>query len=106
MVLIRYVVPSILIALAASAGITCLMSPSRTATTSTAPTAGASTPSLAAATEGLDRQTDDEKAAAEFLRAAQAILRKAPHTRAALDHEDTQPMATPAPLPRRRPIPR
>ena len=106
MVLIRYVVPSILVALAASAGITYLASPSRTASNSAAPAAGLSIPGPVAATKSPDSQPDDDKEAADFLRAAQAILRRAPNTRAALDDGDHQPMATPVPLPKRRPIPR
>ena len=46
---------------------------------------------------------EDEKAAAAYLEAAQAILRRAPDARASADKPKS---ATAVPLPRRRPIPR
>jgi len=45
---------------------------------------------------------DDEKAAAAYWDAAQAILRRAPNARASIDKPSNEAI----PLPRRRPIPR
>lgn len=47
----------------------------------------------------------DELPAATYERAAEAILRRAPETRASIAR-DEPPSKSPVPLPRRRPIPR
>jgi len=52
------------------------------------------------------RAGEEEKAAADFLRAAQAILRRSSNSRASFTGTDDPPITEPIPLPRKRPIPR
>ena len=58
------------------------------------------------ASTNIDRPPSaDEKAAAAYLEAAEAILRRAPNTRASAGG-DGPPITGPIPLPKRRPIAR
>ena len=59
-------------------------------------------PTTVASTSIDQRTSEEEKAAAAFQQAAEAILRRAPNTRAS----DQPPITGHIPLPRRRPIPR
>jgi hypothetical protein len=52
------------------------------------------------------RAGEEEKAAADFLRAAQAILRRSSNSRASFTGTDDPPITEPIPLTRKRPIPR
>jgi len=109
MIPLRYIIPAVLIAAAAAAYITHLVTPE------TKVEADRRLPSIphdvtsfyAGALPSMDRSAvEEEKDAAEFLRAAQAILRRAPNTRASFVGTNDASLTGPIPLPRRRPIPR
>ena len=61
------------------------------------------TPDTTASTGSDQRQAAEDKAAAAYLEAAQAILRRAPSAQA-FARKDELPIAGRIPLPRRRPI--
>jgi hypothetical protein len=103
MVSISNVVASTLVALTAAAGIT-YFSPPLWNGSDPGPVAGATTPDVSTVVDTPARRLNNEKAATDFLLAAQAILRKAPTARASLHESDELPIAGPVPLPRRRPI--
>jgi hypothetical protein len=104
MIPLRLIVPAVLAASAAAGCITYFVTPLAqveaderlppTLPNVIGPTAGAST--------SIERTSEEEKAAAAFQQAAEAILRRAPNTRAS----DEPPITGHIPLPRRRPIPR
>ena len=105
MIPLRLIVPAVLVASAAAGCITYFVTPLAQVETDErlpptlpnviGPTTGAST--------SIDQRTsEEEKAAAAFQQAAEAILRRAPNTRAS----DEPPITGHIPLPRRRPIPR
>jgi hypothetical protein len=111
MIPLRYIVPAVLIAAATAAYITHLVTPEANIE------ADRQLPSIRHDVTGfapgawpsMDRRAaEEEKDAAEFLRAAQAILRRAPNTRASFAASDdaSPPLTGPIPLPRKRPIPR
>jgi hypothetical protein len=109
MVPLRHIVPAVLVAAAAAWGITYFIAPSEQTAADPPPLPVKPDASSLAVypMESPDQRTrEDEKAAADFLRAAQAILRQAPNTRASFKDSDGPPIAGPVPLPRRRPIPR
>ena len=62
-------------------------------------------PDTTASTSIDQRPSADEKAAAAYLEAAEAILRRAPNVRASAG-ADEPPITGPIPLPKRRPITR
>ena len=104
MIPLRLIVPAVLAASAATGCISYFVTPLAQVETDErlpptlpnviSPTAGAST--------SIERTSEEEKAAAAFQQAAEAILRRAPNTRAS----DQPPITGHIPLPRRRPIPR
>jgi hypothetical protein len=97
--------PALLAAATLMACLTYLITPERALTEATH--AGApnmlKTPSRDAIGSGSLDTTANEKAAAAYLQAAQAILRRAPEARASADRPSA-PQSVP--LPKRRPIPR
>jgi hypothetical protein len=62
-------------------------------------------PDTTASTSIDQRPSADEKAAAAYLEAAEAILRRAPNVRASAG-ADEPPITGPIPLPKRRPVTR
>ena len=109
MVTLRFAVPAILAAAAAAGCFTYFVTPSPArvdADQRLPPTApNLRGPDTTASTSIDQRPSADEKAAAAYLEAAEAILRRAPNTRASAGG-DGPPITGPIPLPKRRPIAR
>jgi len=105
---LRLIVPAVVTAAAAAGGFTSVVTPpvQIEADQRLPPTApnwtGLATGALASMNH---RTSEEEKAAAAFQRAAEAILRRAPNTRP-FASIDEPPINGPIPLPRRRPIAR
>ena len=109
MVTLRFAVPAILAAAAAAGGFTYFVTPSPArveADLRLPPTVPNLRGSDTTASTSIDqRLSADEKAAAAYWEAAEAILRRAPNTRASAG-ADEPPITGPIPLPKRRPITR
>ena len=109
MVTLRFAVPAILAAAAAAGGFTYFVTPSPArveADPRLPPTApNLRGPDTTASTSIDPHPSADEKAAAAYLEAAEAILRRAPNVRASAGG-DEPPITGPIPLPKRRPITR
>lgn len=106
MIPLRYIVPAVLVAAAAAGYITHIVTPS--AKVERLPSIRSDWTGLAAgAVASMDRRAGEhEQAAADYLRAAQAILKRAPNTQASFADIDHAKLVGPIPLPRRRPISR
>ena len=109
MVTLRFAVPAILAAAAAAGCFTYFVTPSPAwveADQRLSPTVpNLRGPDTTASTSIDRRPSADEKAAAAYLEAAEAILRRAPKARASAD-ADEPPITGPIPSPKRRPITR
>jgi hypothetical protein len=109
MVPARYIVCAVLAAGSAAAGIAGFFAPAHQVTHYQ----GSPLSRLDSADHGApplvvhkDRAYGEEEAAAEYLEAARAILRRAPTAQASLAGADPVPIKGPIPLPKRRPLPR
>ena len=109
MVTLRFAVPAILAAAAAAGCFTYFVTPSPArvdADQRLPPTVpNLRGPDTTASTNIDQRPSADEKAAAAYLEAAEAILRRAPNVRASAG-ADGPPITGPIPLPKRRPVTR
>ena len=109
MVTLRFAVPAMLAAAAAAGCFTYFITPSPArveADQRLPPTVpNLRGPDTTASTTIDQRPSADEKAAAAYLEAAEAILRRAPNTRASAG-ADEPPSTGLIPLPKRRPITR
>jgi hypothetical protein len=109
MVTLRFAVPAILAAAAAAGCFTYFVTPSPArveADQRLPPTApNLRGPDTTASTSIDQRPSADEKAAAAYQKAAEAILRRAANAQATAG-ADESPITAPIPLPKRRPITR
>jgi hypothetical protein len=109
MVTLRFAVPAILAAAAAAGCFTYFITPSpaRVEADQRLPPAVLYSrgPDTTASIRIDQRPSADEKAAAAYQKAAEAILRRAPNVRASAGG-DEPPITGPIPLPKRRPITR
>jgi hypothetical protein len=109
MVTLRFAVPAILAAAAAAGCFTFFITPSpaRVEADQRLPPAVLYSrgPDTTASIRIDQRPSADEKAAAAYQKAAEAILRRAPNVRASAGG-DEPPITGPIPLPKRRPITR
>ena len=109
MVTLRFAVPAMLTAAAAAGGFTYFVTPSPArveADQQLPPIVPNSRGPDTTASTSIDRlPSAEEKSAAAYQEAAEAILRRAPNTRASAG-DDGPPITGPIPLPKRRPIAR
>ena len=109
MVTFRFAVPAILAAAAGAGCFTYFVTPppARVEADQRLPPAVLYSrgPDTTASTSIDQRPSANEKAAAAYLEAAEAILRRAPNTRASTG-ADEPPITGPIPLPKRRPVTR
>jgi hypothetical protein len=108
MLYFRYLVPAIFAAAAVSGSIAYFIMPSvqTAARVRLLSERSMAFPTPISAERQHNEASDEAKAAADFLRAAQEILKRAPNSQAALTGRDNVPIAGRVPLPKRRPIPR